>query len=128
MYCKVAINFNSHCSCSLVEDEKVEKHVICITESSPSKVNFLSLDKPKFSYGFTAYLIYLAHYCAESKAYKCTLLSSNNKLSTPYLDILKAEAQGPAIASRRVALLAKIFREVCFKKRTPLGDQLMFEF
>ena len=88
----------------------MKKHIICLTDSLPSKEDFLSLDKPKFSYGFTAYLIYLAHYCTESNTYKCTLLSSSNKLSTPNLDILKAEAQGPAIASKRVTLLARIFR------------------
>ena len=93
-FLKIPLNFNPSCSCRLVEDREVKKHIICLTDSSPSKEDFLSLDKPKFSYGFTAYLIYLAHFCAESSTYKCTLLSSSNKLSTPNLDILKAEAQG----------------------------------
>ena len=110
-YLKVPLNFTPDCTCCLIEDGKVEKFILCLTDSSPSKENFLSLkDKPKFSYGFTSYLIYLAHYCLEADTYRCTLLSSHNKLSTPSWDILRTEGYGPVLASKRVALLAQIFR------------------
>ena len=109
-FLKIPLNFNPNSSCRLVEDRDVEKYIICLTDSSPSREDFLCLDKPKFSYGFTSYVIYLAHFCTESSTYKFTLLSSSNKLSTPNLDILRAEAQGPAIASKRVTLLARVFR------------------
>ena len=82
-YLRLPLNFSSGCTCCLVEDDKVEKFILCLTDSCPSKENFLSLkDKPKFSYGFTSYLIYLAHYCLEANTYRCTMLSSHNKLST----------------------------------------------
>ena len=103
---KTPLQFTPDCGCSLVE-----KLILCFTDSSPSKEDFLSLkDRPKFSYGFTSYLIYLAHYCREASSYRCTLLSSHNKLSTPNWDILRTEAYGPVLASKRVALLAQIFR------------------
>ena len=88
-----------------------KKFILCLTDSSPSKEIFLSLkDKSKFSYGFTSYLIYLAHYCQEANSYRCTLLSSHNKLSTPNWDILRTEGYGPVVASKRVPLLGQIFR------------------
>ena len=85
--------------------------MLCFTDSSPSKENFLvPKDKPKFSYNFTSYLIYLIHYCRQVDGYKCSLLSAHNKLSTPNYDILKTEAYGPILASKRLKLLAQIFR------------------
>ena len=90
---KTPLQFTPDCDCSLVEDSLVEKLILCFTDSSPSKEDFLSLkDKPKFSYGFTSYLIYLAHYCREVDGYRCSLLSSHNKLCTPNWDILRIEA------------------------------------
>ena len=110
-YLKLPLNFSPGCTCCLVEDDKMEKYILCFTDSCPTKENFLSLGtKPKFSYGFTSCVIYLAHYCLETNTYKCTMLSSYNKLSTPNWDILRTEGFGPALASKRVALLAQIFR------------------
>ena len=68
---KTPLQFTPDCDCSLVEDGLVEKLVLFFTDSSPSKEDFLALkDKPKFSYNFTSYLIYLVHYCWEVDGYR----------------------------------------------------------
>ena len=48
---KIPLQFTPNCECSLVEDDSVQKLMLCFTDSSPLKENFLApKDKPKFSY------------------------------------------------------------------------------
>ena len=104
-YLRVPINYNFGCSCELVRQGQ-EKYVLVLTDSSPSKEDFLNPDKSKkFNYGFTSCIIYLVHKCQKTLKLEECLLSSYNKLSKPGYDILKTETQGPILACKRVLFL-----------------------